>query len=402
MIFFNINRAKNIFALAIIAALIISCVEQFSPKVEAYENSLVINGSIIKGNVVQTITISRTSSIELPDFNPVSNCEVIVTDSMGRSFIFDEEYEGIYTCNIDESYLNYGSSFSLYVKTPDNKEYVSEFETIYESSPIDSLYFDVEPKQTSSEYHPEGLQFYANLKAPENSSQRFLYDLTETYEIRTLYKNDGYWEKGGRKLPRYNPLRDSIDICWNTEVLPTYYTTTTENLSVNEKLKIPLNYIPATSTKINVRYSLLVKQHALGEKAFLYHEQTGSLTEGSESLFESQPPQAPGNITNLNDPEENVLGFFWASSYSQRRLFFDGPLTTIHDSHCDQIVECVPQIGQSLLSYFKRINRNVYLMALETTVEEGQVQVHLWAYPYNQICINCTAEGATTKKPDFW
>lgn len=398
----HIERAKILLILSIITVFFISCVEQYSPEVNAYENLMVINGSIIKGNSIQTVTVSKTASIMEPDFYPVKGCQVTVTDNSGNIFTFYEEQDGIYTTSIDESYLSYGSTFSLFVKTPDNKEYESEIETIYESSPIDSLFYEVESKQTSTEFHEQGLQFYVDLKAPEDATHRYLFDLIETYEIHTFYENEGFWDEDAKVLPVYNPLKDSIDVCWNTQPISAYYTTSTENLTVNEKKKIPLSYVPSSSPRLNFRYSLLVKQHALGQKAYQYHEQTNSLTDNSGNLYDSQPPQAPTNISNINNPDEKVLGYFWASSYSEKRIFFDGPLTAINDSHCDEIVECRPAIRQSLIDYFKRINRSVYLIALEKTVHEARVSVGLWAYPYNQICIDCTADGASTEKPSFW
>lgn len=378
--------------------LMSACIEEFDPEIKDYNDILVIDGTLIKGDSIQEVVISKSTQLYGPEFKPVSACVVMIIDNSEQEFIFEETKKGIYTSAIPDNLLSYDSQYQLSVRTPDGNEYLSGFETISESSPIDSIYYITEEYQSSSEQFEEGLQFYADLKAPDEATKNYLWTLEETWEIRTVYDIDGFWDKTSYKLPLYSP-RDSLSYCWSTEPINHYYTSSTENLVVNEKKKIPLNFVGGISPKLNFLYSLLVKQYSLSDKAYKYHSQNNFATAGSEQLYQTQPGQSRSNIHNINNPEELVLGYFWASSYSERRLIFRGPLTTTH-ADCDNLVLCIPKMGQTLLQLFRGLGRDMYLVAMNFSPTQSD-SVVLWAYPKNQICIDCRFEGGSTKKPDF-
>ncbi len=398
-----LRRGKVLHSLSWILLLFLiqtGCIEEYDPEIEDYENILVFDGSIIKEDSIQTVAISTSTEIKYPEFNPVSNCYVSVRDTFNNEFVFEETQPGIYKAAIPEEYLDYNNKFRLYVKTSDNNEYLSDQESILKSSPIDSIYYDVEPYQSSSEEYNEGLQFYTDLKAPDEATKNYRWTLEETWEIHTYYDISGHWDTRDLGIPRFDPVSDSINICWSTRQLKEFYTASTENLVRNEKKKIPLSFVPSVSTKLDVKYSILVKQFSLSDEAYNYHSQNNYSSSGTEALYQKQPAQTRSNISNINDPDEFVLGYFWASSFTEKRLFFTGPLTTIH-ADCDYVVPCEPKIGQTLLQFFQGIGRNVFLVALEFSREKPD-SVKLWGYPFNQECIDCTEGGGSLEKPIFW
>lgn len=376
------------------------CIEQFMPQLSAYEEVLVVDASIIRGDSIQKVVLSKSTDVFEPDFNPMTGCDVYVTDQDGNEFIFEESgRKGTYLSAIPQSYLSFGSVFQLHITTPEGKEYSSATETILESSPIDSIYHILEPHQTSATAFDNGLQFYADLKAPDSATKNYLWKVEETWEIYTEYNIDGQWKTTSISLPRYKPI-EGLSHCWSIEPVLANYTASTQNLVVNEKKRIPLNFVPGTSSKLDVRYSVLVKQFTLNDEAYIYHNQNNFATSGDEGLYQKQPAQSKCNIKNLDDPNEVVLGYFWASSYTQKRLFFEGPLTTPQQD-CEDLTLCIPPKHQSLMQYFQGLGRDLYLVAMEFANAPAD-SVTLWAFPPDQMCIDCTTDGATTRKPDYW
>lgn len=390
--------SSRLFVVVVISLILSACVDEFTPKLKDTSPLLVIDGSIILGLEVQKVYVSRTTTLENPEFIPVSQCEVKVIDKMGQEFTFQETISGLYECEIPEQSLAINREYQLYVKTQSN-EYISEFEPILESSPVDSVYYLSESNQTSGTQYDNGLQFYTDLKAPEGATTNYRWVLEETWEINTGNDIDGYWNKNATEVPEYAPIKDTLNVCWSTSRINDIYTSSTQNLSINEKKKIPLNYLPGTDPKSKIMYSVLVKQYALSDESYQYWSQNQTASGSSGGLYQQQPSQSKSNIHNINNPEEVVLGFFWASSYSEKRIFYDGPLGVVFEE-CDTVL-CIPQIGQSLLQYFQGLDKSVYLLALEFSSNPSD-SVTLWGYTYNQVCTDCTADGGTMEKPDFW
>ncbi|MBN1181750.1 MAG: DUF4249 family protein, partial [Bacteroidales bacterium] len=238
------------------------------------------------------------------------------------------------------------------------------------------------------------------LSAPDTATKNYMWQVIETFEVQTVYEIDGYWYEKALGVPEFDPVSDSINVCWKTEEISRWYTSSTRNLTVNEKKKIPLNYVSGFDPKLNIRYSILVKQFALSASAYEYHNLNNFMT-SEGGLYSVQPPQSKCNIKNIHDPYETVLGYFWAASYTQKRIFYKGPFDNINLSHCNYVRPCIPPEGVSLLDFFRTINGSVFLIALEFDKDKPD-SVTLWGYPPEQICIDCTTEGGVTEKPDFW
>lgn len=384
-----IKSSKTIIlsGLILIAGIILTvngCIEEFEPKLKSSSDIIVIEGSIIQEDILQFITVSMASSLDDPEFRPVSQCQVTVIDKYNNRFRFYENEPGIYSCYIDEDFLTVENWFQLQVNTTKGEKYVSDTVSIIQSSEIDSLYYNVEYYQSSSTTSEKGLQFYADLKAPENSTKFFLWTVDETWEIRTFYKITGYYDRFHNGI--YEEIIDSLKYCWSTDRINRFFTSSTTKLVKNEKKKIYLNHVDQYDPKLNFKYSILVKQYGLSETAYNYWNNINVASYRSGGIYQVQPSQSVTNIRNVNQPDELVLGLFWASSFTEKRIFFSGPLSYVQEN-CN-IVECVFPCDP--IKFMRGLGNDiVYFNVAEEII-------------INQECINCTAKGATTVKPDFW
>lgn len=378
------------------------CIEEFTPELKSSNHIIVIDGTLVKGESIQTITVSAATSINNPQFIPVSNCQVIVSGESENIFLFEETVPGIYTCSIQDDLLKYDEDYSLKLTTSDQIEFRSDIERLFPGSPIDSIYFEITGNQTSSDISNTGLQLYLDLKAPENATQNYRWTVEETWEILTFVSIDGYYDRGTYKYPVYSPISDSINQCWYTKNVNEIYTASTANLTVNEKKKIPLNYVPATDHKLDVKYSALIKQYSLSNSAYVHWNNKKVSSQESGGLYQDQPAQSISNIHCTSNPEIEVLGFFSLSDFSEKRIFFEGPII-INERECS-FIEC-PSMDcdyDKFMRLLESMGRSrVYLSAKKFDVSNSD-SVAVWNIPLNQQCIDCTTNGAFLQKPEFW
>ena len=377
---------------------ITACIEEYNLEIDEYKNLLVIEGSIIKEDSIQTVKISQTTPIDKPDsINPVSGCQVNVVNGNGLEFFFDETSPGTYTAKIPQENLQFNEKFKLQVTTPDGNKYASHYETILECSPVDSIYPIAKKYQSAALQFESGLQYYIDLKAPDSFTRNYRWAMVETWEYHAPYSLDAIfyvtgWDSWGHPIGYfdYDPEHFLDTICWQTKKVSVLSSSSTRNLTVNEKKKIPLNYIPGTSIKLSVKYSLLVKQYSLSDSAYLFWNQNKVETQESGGLYQSQPGQAISNIRNVNNSSEIVLGFFWASSFTEKRVFYQGPFP---DWECD--CHLIPfKLGE----YYNGTGKEDWLHDMNDPPIPGSFKPGISL----ARCMDCTARGGTAIKPDFW
>ena len=381
---FPVTAIFRFFLLAIMAALffIDSCTYPYNPPIDEFQNLLVIDGHIIKGEKVQTVNISRSSPYNDPEVLPVSGCQVTVVDNTGKSFKFTESARGTYSAAIPDDQLKYNNSYQLFVITPENKNYESTQEVLLPGNPIDSVYYFEEPGQTAATGRMEGIQFYVDLKAPEGNTRYFRWVMEETWEYHRKYPIETRYD-GSKKvtMPRGS---DTLQVCYITVPVTGFYSTSTSNLTVNEKKRIPLNYVSNQTNRLEYKYSLLVKQYSLSETAYKYFNTKKTETQESGGLYQAQPGQSFSNVVNADDPEEKILGYFWASVASEKRVFARPPFKFSIFPYCfSQSIDWSNAIAYK--------GQKFYIFTLDGI-----------DYTAPDECFDCTKGGGKLKKPEFW
>jgi hypothetical protein len=364
-----------------------SCIYPFNPAIDEIHDLLVIDGHIIKGEKVQTISISRSSLYNQPQFLPESGCLVRVVDDKGKYFTFSETAKGIYTSNIPDASIQYNTTYQLFVTTPDNKNYESTPELLLADSPVDSVYYIEEPGQSAATGFMEGVQVYTNLKAEEGAARHYRWVMDETWEYERTYPIEFRYDGLRKRIIQLPINSDTLIVCWKTVPVVGFFSSSTANLKVNEKKRIPLNYISSNSNRLKIKYSVLVKQYSLSESAYNYFNTKKIETQESGGLYQTQPVQSTSNITNSDDPGEKVLGYFWASSFSQKRIFVKPPFKFVIGEGC---LPWVPN-WDGLSKMDPDINNSFYIVTIDGVMMQAE-----------EKCFDCTKAGGNQKRPDFW
>ncbi len=352
--------------------------------------ALVFEGTIMSNTEVQTFKLTQSvNTYDNVAAEPLANCDITVEDIDGNEFPFflDYSYAGKYVGHIGKEFLVVGNQFRVHIFNNDNgKEYLSDYEAMTPCPPVDSVYWEVKKDSqiVNSMVSNTGLQFYVDIKADDNYSRFYRWKLTETYEFHATWPITAYYAGHIETLdePDY-----SRSVCYNTETVKKVFSTSTKQLDENVYLKYPLQFVSNRTQRLYYRYSLLVDQMSLTEKAYFYWEQLKQNNQESGGLFDKQPAQVIGNIKCITNPEQKVLGYFGVSDVSEKRLFL-GP---VQDFDYERIF-CIPQYTEGrLLRATRYYDWPIYLILTDTAMYTGE--------PY---CFDCTLNGGSLNPPDFW
>ncbi len=403
----GINAAakySNRFITAIISLILFftGCISPYEPDFKGEKGLLVVDGSLIKGRETQVVVISKTSPITLPEYLPVENCNVRITDNNGTEFVFDEESPGKYVAHIDDASLSYDKQYKLSITTSSGAVYESNYQELLETAPVDSIYgiheYHYSPK--TERETAEGIQFYVDLDAPDQASRYYRWVLEETWE--SFVKNKIWAVYDGQTIKRFYP-EDSLQHCWKTKDVTGLYSASTVQLSSNRIKKVPLHFLESSSPKLFCKYCATINQYALNAEAYEYwYEKERELRE-SGNIYAIQPSQPKSNIHNINNPDELVMGFFWVASSTIKRTFIKNPdphemSISCHWSgaYCesDDINDILDQLYYIISLYPEDFTNPPYYITRNLGT---QFDIAL-----TPQCLDCRILGGDILKPDFW
>jgi hypothetical protein len=152
----------------------------------------------------------------------------------------------------------------------------------------------------------------------------------------------------------------------------------------------------------------LLTQFTISENAHNFLNELINQEDGLEGLYTKQPYQIRGNVYNIDNTEDAVLGYFIvASTTESARLTVARPaeIQSQWNMNCEGDDFSI-YLGQDLTFKLNQGHELKYLAEVTYTAYGG----FSGDIPYLKIdetlppveCIDCTSRGATTIKPDYW
>lgn len=368
----------------------VSCVEPYEPELNEPQEMMVINGVITDLPGEHTVEISRSAPYNTTAYQPVSGCMVAVEDGLGEIHTYREMEPGIYHADLPATFLAVGNCYSVRVVTPEGSSYRSDYDTLLACPPVDSVYYEVRSQPTSDpDLTLQGIQFYSDVSGGSGSAGNFRWVLEETWAYKSVWTSTYIWQ--GEELPVILK-EDTVRKCYMTGRISSVFTATTRSLSGRGIRRNPLHYVSNATPRLHIRYSLLVDQQSLTNRAFEYWDLLRSHIQESGGLFETQPPVVSGNVYQTEDPGERVLGYFYATQSRKKRIFVESGFDFITPTYTCKLdtfmtLEAMREIYQ---------RTPVYLFSLDP---EGPFPPYLTA-AYQ--CFDCRLIGGTNKKPEYW
>lgn len=276
--------------------------------------------------------------------------------------------------------LMIGNEYRLHIKTVGGKEYFSEYVKAKKTPVIDSIGYELES---------EGLRVQAHAHDATNQTRYYRWDFDETWEIRSVFPSPYVYDNTIKDIRNRIYPDEDVSVCWKYESSSTIVLANTTRLQNDIVYKAPVQFIPYGSEKLSVRYSILLRQYSLEKAAYNFYELMRKNTEDIGNIFSPQPSEIRGNISNVNDSKEYVLGYVTASTVESMRTFIQIPWRYFQDC---QIYK-VPDIPDSVKYYFGPGGPYIPFAFDDPPPT--------WSGS-SRVCVDCTLRGGNTTKPSYW
>lgn len=375
----TLNFGRLLFFMLVV--LIAGCKEKYDSPVPSVDTGyLVVEGVINNGGDTTNIRLSRTTN--LGETFPLIETGALVSleGSDATSYFFTEVYPANY--NIYNLHLDTAVKYRLSIKTSNNEQYQSDFVSVRNNPPIDSV---------SWERQENGVQLYINTHDPDNNTLYYQWEYNETWEFHTRRANLKY--VGNPLRVEFRDANDpQITTCWQYDASTSILLGSTAKLS-EDIVHLPLTLIPSASIKLSVLYSINVKQYSWTKEGYEFLERMKKNTESLGSIFDAQPSQLNSNIHCTTNPGQPVIGFVSICTIRENRIFINNNdlLNWGYSDRCQVIT--LPNIPDSIAQNGQG-----------TLPIEPVLQVFFSIVTFSAAdapCVDCRLSGSNVK-PYYW
>ncbi|MCP4178358.1 MAG: DUF4249 domain-containing protein, partial [bacterium] len=326
------------------------------------------------------VKLSSSTSVTNPEKTNISGAVITIFDNEGNSEILLENSPGEYKTAENGIQGIVGRSYKVRIEMLEGITYESNFQELLMPENIDSIFVKKEyhlNKETGNE--ETGYQFYVKSQI---TVPGLLWQLIETYEYNSDYQILYTYLNGA--LEEF-PNSDSLYTCWQTKKVNQIYSYKNQN-SKAEITEYPLHYLSAETKKLQIRYSLLLKEYSIGLDEVNYWSAIQEMNSQGGLLLTQQPYQIAGNVKNIIKEDDFVLGYFSVASVSNKRIFVEPIRAEYYISNC--------YVDSYLLGNLLAFN-----LPGEHYVTEDEIT---GKGVISEYCTDCTQKGGVLKKPDFW
>lgn len=357
------------------------CITKFTPEIDENQNLVVVEGLITDQPEVYRIKLSRSLPLGTkPTPRPLKGCTVTVSDNLGQIYNFTESktVAGTYESNIATFRGVVGRKYTLHIKTnnatPTHYSYESVPVELKAVPPVDSLFYEkVTIKEESNLSGPEeGSQIYLNTHDPAGKCRFYRWEYVETWKFILPY-----------------PVTNQV--CWITNNSTEIEIKNTSVLAEDRVTRFPIRFISNQTDRLSVRYSILVNQYSLSDAEYTYWEKMLNISQNVGGLYDITPASVIGNISCVENPGEQVLGYFSVSAKTSKRIYiqetFRGLINLYYDCPTDTVFGNAPIPG---------LNSYVWII-IDHQLPPPAYKV----ISDDRGCADCTVRG-TLIKPAFW
>ncbi|CAN5188674.1 hypothetical protein BH23BAC1_BH23BAC1_49420 [soil metagenome] len=305
---------QEIYLLSILI-LFNSCLEPIEFKTPKQLNLLVVDGKITNSLTGNIIKLSRTSETDRI-LEPVFGATVKIYDNTGREENYYSRHDlggGTYFHKGDivkgESGLTYFIEITL---IEDGSVYRSIPETMPYLTATDSAYIDfktIKEQNNIGEFvDRKVVEIFTNTKIEQQNSSVFLkWNIEEAYKLSPTDFPD--------------PFGNVPEPCYITAITnPQDVILFNGDLVKSDRITNKLISTRGLDYAFLDRFFFNINLSSLTREAYTYWNAVNQIVNNVGSIFDSPPAPIKGNIYNINNQDEQVLGYFQASSIKTSRI----------------------------------------------------------------------------------
>lgn len=366
-----------------------ACVYDFHPEYQGQAGYVAIEGDILVGD---TCRFEVRFSTDLEDQNNVGEpltYTLRVEAGDGMVYPLQDSIVDLTKASLTQEYR-----LVVEVLAPFRRTYASAWAPVLVTPPIDSLSYAINAERTSMDItvstHTDGPVGY------------YRWTAFETWEYHSTYYTGSFFAPAGTvyrgrvieqdSLVEYEE-GDNLYYCWNSADRSDIMLGSTVELTEDRLVDHCLYSFADTDRKVSVVYFVELRQIRLTEEAYRFWETVRNNSTNVGGLFSPEPSEMRGNIVNVDDSDELVLGYVSVSTCTRKKMFVDNYDTRFSKWRGPSygLMEPIPDIPDEWRKYYGWKYRYGWLKG-----ESGQT---VWA-PIE--CIDCRASGGTKERPWWW
>ncbi len=301
-----------------------SCIEEIDTTSFTYEKLLVVDANISDQAKAHEVRLFYTSPIDgdVDDtFNAATGATVWVEDNLGVRTYFTEQSSGNYFSSVAFA-GEAGKSYTLFITTREGKKYQSSVEKLVPAPEITEIYnrFAIESTGQKATSTP-GVQFFIDVEDAQQSTQFYRYEWTDAHQVIVPFikKYDAVFAGWAGYV--ISPFNEDVKECYRENSFDNLILANSASSSNGELREIPIRFSAASDFDVTTMYSIEITQRAVSAEAYSYYRKIKLFNESNGSLFDKQQGIIVGNISSIDTPDEQVLGYFEVSGASSKRIY---------------------------------------------------------------------------------
>lgn len=275
------------------------------------EQNIVIQGKLTMGDpALVTVQVSRLSEFRQFDQPaPLAVVEIRLLDEDDNAIRLvatgEGQYQQVIPAGDSRIEIRPGKSYRLLVQTMEGETIISDAEPLLAVPPTDSVSIEVIERLELNEIENEVVTKFVRFKTSgpltiDGSSRARL-----KWELENVYRAD--------EMLNPDPFAPSPKTCYVAEILNRDKIIVFDgNESNTGQLREFLLNEQELGRRFSRGYYLLVYQESLSEGAYQYWDQVSRVVDRNGNFFEAPPGEIDSNFTNLDQPGQKVLGYFYA------------------------------------------------------------------------------------------
>ncbi len=296
--------------LVFIILLCFSCTTPYDPPANYSTPLLVVNGIITNqpGPYQVSLEFTNINSINSAYRKYPEKAEVTLIDDKGNQEQLINVGKGVFQTSPTGMQGIPGRYYHITITLNDGRNYASEPELLKASPPIAKITstYIATPADLSSRGH-----FKTYVETVDSVSPGDYYRWTWiNYQYRSF--DDLVCGSGAC----YGIL--FCEPCWFISRCESCISMQSDRYQNGQKISQFVLNVPYDSKK---NYWLEVSQFLITEKAYLFWQNLNAQVNLKGGVFDSPPAAVPGNIKNVQDSNEQVLGFFSAAGLSKKMIY---------------------------------------------------------------------------------
>lgn len=327
------------------------CVEVIDFDTDRTGGQLVVDGKLVTGEGPFELYLGRTAATERKT-TPVEGARISLFDDQGNMVFYRDQGDGKYLIPSRELRVKIGNTYYIQIELHNGEVYESERETVPPIlGKLDSLHFGFGEIEELNEYGNTVIKPIVNAmidlsleQGPEQSSF-FRFEVEEVYLLSPTDFPDPFGA-----IPPKCYIYTYPDL------------STAELLAVNGDRTRNFTGLQVAAARLDYRFDekhyFNIYLRSLTENAYVFWDQIDQTLSTVGTIFDTPPAPVQGNIFNVNDPEDRVLGYFSAVSSDSIRSFLlpsDLPIlpyyecrySPVKNEYPPRCIDCIDEAGAS-------------------------------------------------------